>query len=372
MIVDGVVSSGTVPQAITFETGASSRTERLRIGSNGNVLINTTTDAGFKLDVNGTARVQGNAQFGTGFYWDNTNGRLGIGTSTPTSVVQIGSAYNATLLSGLTNPMVLSNLQAASLNYTLAVASNGVTDRGIFLGVRSRGTLSSPTAVSNGDEVFGIIGAGHDGTAPRTRGGIFFRVDGSVSLDNVPTAICFENGSNARTEKLRITPNGNVLINTTTDAGFRLDVNGTARVSTSLTTPIWAWSGTNVSQRIQTTQIGSVNNALINIENGQGGLNYSTGAVNSILAINNSLILQNQAFASCFTINPTYNFSGNVTSGAIMRGIYYNPTLTNIGTAQHFAFHSTSGRIRFENLPTSPTGLSTGEVWNNLGILTIV
>ncbi len=32
----------------------------------GNVAINTTTDAGFRLDVNGTARVSGNAHFGTG------------------------------------------------------------------------------------------------------------------------------------------------------------------------------------------------------------------------------------------------------------------------------------------------------------------
>ena len=46
--------------------GASS-VERLRInGSTGNVLINTTTDAGFKLDVNGTARVQGDTTIGLG------------------------------------------------------------------------------------------------------------------------------------------------------------------------------------------------------------------------------------------------------------------------------------------------------------------
>jgi hypothetical protein len=33
--------------------------ERIRIPSTGNLLLNTTTDAGFRLDVNGTARVQG-------------------------------------------------------------------------------------------------------------------------------------------------------------------------------------------------------------------------------------------------------------------------------------------------------------------------
>ena len=216
LTINGTTQDLSADRTFTISTGITIGTTAITSGTVGRVLFQ------------GTGNVVSQS---ANLFWDNTNERLGIGTSTPTSVVQIGSAYNATLLSGLTNPMVLSNLQAASLNYTLAVASNGVTDRGIFLGVRSRGTLSSPTAVSNGDEVFGIIGAGHDGTAPRTRGGIFFRVDGSVSLDNVPTAICFENGSNTRTEKLRITPNGNVLINTTTDAGFKLDVNGTARVT---------------------------------------------------------------------------------------------------------------------------------------------
>ena len=62
---------------------------RMTIASTGNILINTTTDAGFKLDVNGTARVSGNATFGTlgtgtGMFWDNTNNFLGIGTASPT------------------------------------------------------------------------------------------------------------------------------------------------------------------------------------------------------------------------------------------------------------------------------------------------
>jgi hypothetical protein len=36
----------------------TNNTENLRVASTGNVLINTTTDAGFRLDVNGTARVK--------------------------------------------------------------------------------------------------------------------------------------------------------------------------------------------------------------------------------------------------------------------------------------------------------------------------
>jgi hypothetical protein len=73
-------------------------------------------------------------------------------------------------------------------------------------------------------------------------------------------------------------------------------------------------------------------------------------------------------FAS-FRFNGTINQTGTA-SGAV-KGFYYNPTLTSVlGT--HHAFHSTAGRVRFENLPTSATGLSSGDIWNDGGTLKIV
>jgi hypothetical protein len=45
--------------------------------SNGNIGINTTTDAGYKLDVNGTAR------FVNGVNLATTSGNVGIGTTSP-------------------------------------------------------------------------------------------------------------------------------------------------------------------------------------------------------------------------------------------------------------------------------------------------
>jgi hypothetical protein len=45
----------------------NNNTEKARIAiTTGNFLVNTTTDAGFKLDINGTARIQGNTTFLTG------------------------------------------------------------------------------------------------------------------------------------------------------------------------------------------------------------------------------------------------------------------------------------------------------------------
>jgi hypothetical protein len=66
-ISEGAWHSG----ALTFTTNPTDATipterrmERMRITSGGNILINTTTNAGFRLDVNGTARVQSTLKVG--------------------------------------------------------------------------------------------------------------------------------------------------------------------------------------------------------------------------------------------------------------------------------------------------------------------
>jgi hypothetical protein len=59
-------TGGTDP--IVFSTAGS---EKVRITSGGNVLIGTTTDSGYKLDVNGTVR-------STGGFFDTSDSRLKI------------------------------------------------------------------------------------------------------------------------------------------------------------------------------------------------------------------------------------------------------------------------------------------------------
>jgi len=46
-----------------------------------------------------------------------------------------------------------------------------------------------------------------------------------------------------------------------------------------------------------------------------------------------------------FRIQPRYDFNANTTSSAIARGIYYNPTLTNLRVANHYAWQNTSGAM---------------------------
>jgi hypothetical protein len=59
----------------------------------------------------------------------------------------------------------------------------------------------------------------------------------------------------------------------------------------------------------------------------------------------NNNTIQNQLI-----IDPVINqVNGTGTGSGTLRGIYYNPTVTNLATSPHFAFENTSGDIKFGN-----------------------
>jgi hypothetical protein len=267
-------------------------TRLVRFFSNGNVGINQFTDAGFRLDVNGTARVSGLL-------------------STPAGV-NLGGWY---------------------------LYANGTSNASMFGG---------------SSWIFDTVS-----------GGIYrFRTTGLV-------------------DRLRIESTGNVGINTTTDAGFRLDVNGTARFSGAVTTPAFATSsnylgiastasggifGLTAGQPIYlwNRQTSTGNGIVIDDFNGVGANSISLNLLNISGAYSTSGTCVHNTFMITRAINMA---SGNQT----VRGFYYNPTLTNTtGLTTHYAIHTAVGRIRFENLPTSSAGLSTGDIWNDGGTLKIV
>jgi hypothetical protein len=317
-------------QILAFYANAS---ERMRLSPNGNVLINTTTDAGFRLDVNGTARVQGNAQFGTGFYWDNTNNRLGINTSSPLSVLDVSGSALANF------QRIRTTNTGAATNVALRIqdGTTGFTDAdGLYLG-RSA-AINYLWTYESEPLVFGT----------------------------------------SNSERMRIFTTGNVGINTTTDAGFRLDVNGTARVSGLITANGYRITTNGEGLTAANSSVGIVsyggNGAAsgytFTLNNQYGGGNINR----NLFAVGDGFFSVSALSSGTNTINwlgvyPVINNTGGTTTS---RGIYYNPTLTNLTGTTHWAFHSTSGRIRFENLPTSATGLSAGDIWNDGGTLKIV
>ena len=175
----------------------------------GNVLVGSTTDAGFKLDVNGTARVSGNATFGTlgtgtGMFWDNTNNRLGIGTATPAKKLDVVGSIK-------TNDQIESSKVLNS-----AIISNTPADASLL--------LYAPTTAGN---YGGIIGW--------AEGNVAASISAYDAGSGGALGLSLATGNNTSiSERMRIFSNGNIGINTTTDAGYKLDVNGTARVSGTL------------------------------------------------------------------------------------------------------------------------------------------
>jgi len=326
-------SSGLYASNLAFMTAGSTR---MKILSNGNVLIGTTTDAGEKLQVNGTARVGSTLQLDNGaITWGNASGapdsrlritrRTGWGTGTG---IEIG-ALNSNTSAFVSKPVVIGDLNTLAdvgtvilgisnniqKGQTIVIGSgnsiplvagvsthgqiilgnsnttNGYTNGqvpGIIVGngntqnsfafSQMYGTLLKPYA--NNQLLFGAnagpvnpsikevyIGYGyrneindvnqdngngnnllfspsHASDATDKNGGNLTlaasRGTGAGTPGNLilATAIATTTGTTLQTlvERMRINGSGNVMINTTTDNGYKLNVNGTAFVSELITT----------------------------------------------------------------------------------------------------------------------------------------
>ena len=148
------------------------------------------------------------------FFWDNTNKRLGIGTTSPEKKLEVNGSGLFTLDStddtrGLYVEQYNDDSKAASIGFK-----------------RARGTKSSPSALSSGDNIGFFRSQGYDGTGYQQSSYFGFTVDGAVSSGVVPTALVIGTGTASYgTEVMRITSGGKVGIGTTGPKG-KLDVAG--------------------------------------------------------------------------------------------------------------------------------------------------
>jgi hypothetical protein len=214
-----------------LNTGGSP--DRLVVKANGNVLIGTTTDGGFKFDVNGTARVQGN-----------------------------------TTISAV-NPLLTINNTSSGL-MGLELQNAGATQA--YTGIASAASAAIVGSLTN---------------------------DYYIRSVNRRIILSANNGGAIQA---MLFSTGNFAINTTTDAGFRLDVNGTARVQTSLAVTTGKTfstyqSGTIVNDALKLTV--STDGAVFGIQNsnalGFSGIEYlnAAGASQVFTGFNNN---NNQEF----------------------------------------------------------------------------
>ena len=177
---------------LIFQTN---NTERLRIFANGRIGVNTTTDAGYQLDVNGTLRSVNGANFAT------TSGNVGIGTASPSTKMHIvGSATTLGVLR-IENSQNRNDVNHGTINIVNTKSYALGNDMGImFSAYRSDNTEIDPRA-----SIAALV----------------------ASSFGAHLTFSTRSGPGTSSEKMRITEDGELLINTTSDAGdYKLQVSG--------------------------------------------------------------------------------------------------------------------------------------------------
>lgn len=287
------------PYPIIF---ATNNTEVMRITPSNNVLIGTTTNAGYKLDVNGTTRtkylsiesaelfdaIQFKSNTGINGYLSTDGNSVYLGTGAGVSNSSLGIGNNAAIIANPKTHFIIRNNGTETARFTnttrnlligtttdgtakLTVAGSITATSALAQGVFFNNTL---VAAANNDVLVGLD------INPTFTNGAFtgvtnyaLRVSGTISQFTSPGAtqiriegpsganksVFFFNTSStfantriyntgttnqfiiatgdatiAPTDRFTIFQTGNVAINSTTDAGYKLDVNGTARIKTDL------------------------------------------------------------------------------------------------------------------------------------------
>jgi hypothetical protein len=374
----------------------------------GNFLIGTTTDAGYKLDVAGTIRSQGslvilNPAFTLGGSITHTanstlviTGGPGAGSENITfgpsnrifinagqtrfingSVQMVGtlSLGNSSAIGNnmlwVTGSITASSTvgKAIGIDTTLVAAANNdvlvgldinpTFTNGAFTGVQNLAVrIASTTSIVRIDS--SVVGSFH---------GIEFSNSGNIDTEikQRPSTGEFRisNGRFAgwggfitlytdTAERMRIRNNGNVLIGTATDAGYKLDVAGTGRFTGNLTVSTGG-VGTNTFNANVNYLFANQNNVygLVDLQNAAGQSVFfkvtgtpTTGTVFDYFWISGTTTSSTIGTTrNIFNVNPTYNLTGAFTG--TMRGFYYNPTLTSMTGATHRAIETTSGDVIF-------------------------
>ena len=194
-----VTETYTLANAVVYSNSSNVGVTSANLTFDGSTL--TTLNSAYTGTLTGGTGI---VNLGSGQFYKDASGNVGIGTSSPSVALTIQSSGEGFYLS---------------------------RDGGNAPDIRlrqSRGTFASKTISVNGDLTGQLHFEGYDGSAYLDVAFIGGVIDGVVSAGVVPTAIRFATGSTTPAERMRINSSGSLLVGTTatpssSQSGFSVD-----------------------------------------------------------------------------------------------------------------------------------------------------
>ena len=268
-----------------------------------NTLIGTTTDAGYKLDVNGTGRFSAATSAitltanGAANQWtakilasSTTSQSYGLTVQAGTNASDI--AFQVIPVSGSGSLLQILGTGAASFSSSVTAGSdikinNSGTTISNIAATSSEGGLnlySGATADYNGGGLITLVSSDRGGAY--TRGEIY--ISAGRATNN--TANGFIALSTSDTERMRITSGGNILVGSTTDTGGKLQVTGAVNATQFAVLGggvVYLYNDNNANYWYQRVLVANSNNLRFNYNGSdKAEINNATGVYVALSDIN--------------------------------------------------------------------------------------
>lgn len=284
------------------------------------------------------------SQSNANFFYDSNNVRLGIGTNTPAFVLDIAGNVD-----GLFRQHI-KNSSTGTLAQTAILLRNDANTQYMF-GIVSTGFTTAAGLIAN------------DAFVQHNDINNSYPNSGLVLKTSNLNPIKFQTNS---VERARFFATGNFAIGTTTDAGYRLDVSGTMRVTDELSV-----NGINIGRgsgaiatntRVGTTSLNSNITGYDNVAIGVTALRDNTTGFRNI-AIGNQAGLRITTGTQNIAIGVTVltsNLTGANNIAIGYNALVYNTNSNHIGIGDESLFNNTSASSNIGIGVQSLYGITTG------------